>query len=67
MNDERELLNPMTTLTDPSDRAVETGLGTDPDALAPDKQKSFAELGVDPPSSPRSRSRASTPRSPSRP
>ena len=48
MNDERELLNPMTTLTDPSDRAVETGLGTDPDALAPDQQKSFAELGVDP-------------------
>ena len=38
----------MTTLTDPSDRAVETGLGTDPDALAPEKQKSFAELGVDP-------------------
>ena len=38
----------MTTITDPSDRAVETGLGIDPDALAPEQQKSFAELGVDP-------------------
>jgi superfamily II DNA/RNA helicase len=48
MNDERELLNPMTTITDPSDRALENHVGTDPDALAPDQQKSFAELGVDP-------------------
>ena len=46
MNDERELLNPMTTLTDPSDRAVETGLGTDPDALAPEQQKSFGDLAL---------------------
>jgi superfamily II DNA/RNA helicase len=38
----------MTTITDPSDRAVGSGLGTDPDALAPEQQKSFAELGVDP-------------------
>ena len=38
----------MTIITDPSDRVLQTGLGTDPDALAPDQQKSFAELGVDP-------------------
>ena len=42
----------MTTITDPSDRAVEpvpmSGPGTDPDALAPEYQKSFAELGVNP-------------------
>ena len=50
MNDESELLNPMTITTDPSDRAVETPRGTDPDAPAPapEQQLSFAELGVDP-------------------
>ncbi len=36
----------MTTLTDPTDRAVGATQATDPDAL--DEQLSFAELGVDP-------------------
>jgi len=36
----------MTTLTDPTDRAVDAPLASDPDAL--EIQRSFAELGVDP-------------------